>query len=219
MRFARPRRQLLYAYERAGGFTHDQSAYGKPGYDDPKRKPFAYFGDPDHPRVPERGKLEPFVNIWPDLEFCDQETWHEAVHLHNAKLANRRAKRDAVAAKAADNDANALFALRRIKKLAPLAFGDTLAAHHEAVMNDPKLSRARARRPSNDESFRAKFKRLSARAHYDGYARYRSDARPHGKSLSDYARDDAWTRHDTRKPHPLDGDGAVLIGYVDPITH
>eukprot|EP00965_Chrysotila_dentata_P133118 4401426-Pleurochrysis_carterae.AAC.1 len=65
---------------------------------------------------PSVKKLLPFVNIWPDLEFCDQETWQEAVELHDAKLANRRAKREALASQAADNDADALFALRRITK-------------------------------------------------------------------------------------------------------
>eukprot|EP00965_Chrysotila_dentata_P155012 5121957-Pleurochrysis_carterae.AAC.1 len=70
------------------------------------------------------------------------------------KLANRKAKRAAVAARAAANDADALFALRRIKRLAPLDFGDTLAAHHQMVMHDPKLSRVRARRPMSDESLR-----------------------------------------------------------------
>eukprot|EP00965_Chrysotila_dentata_P152079 5024723-Pleurochrysis_carterae.AAC.2 len=27
-----------YAYERPGGFVHDQSVYSEPGYGDPKRK-------------------------------------------------------------------------------------------------------------------------------------------------------------------------------------
>eukprot|EP00965_Chrysotila_dentata_P126330 4175402-Pleurochrysis_carterae.AAC.2 len=56
-------------------------------------------------------------------------------------------------------------------------------------MNDTKLSLSRARRPPDDESFR----RL-------------------------YAREDAYSRYDTGEPHSLDSDGAVLVGYVDPIT-
>eukprot|EP00965_Chrysotila_dentata_P028027 931921-Pleurochrysis_carterae.AAC.2 len=86
-------------------------------------------------------------------------------------------------------------------------------------MKDPKLSRARARRPPHDESFRTQCKRLVARAQYDGYARYRADTRPRGVSLSAYACDDAYSRYDAREPHPFDDDGAVLVSYVDPITH
>eukprot|EP00965_Chrysotila_dentata_P185887 6136735-Pleurochrysis_carterae.AAC.1 len=182
-----------YAYERAGGFTHDQSVHGEPGYGDPKRKPFSYPGDADHPHVPEREKLVPFVNIWPDLEFCDHETWREAVDLHNTKLANRRAKRDAVAAKAASNYPDALFALRRIKKLDPLAFGDTLAAHYDSVMRNPDLSRARSRRHADYEPHYKKVKRLAKRACYDQYARYRSDVHPAGVTLAKYARDDVYS--------------------------
>eukprot|EP00965_Chrysotila_dentata_P078999 2605425-Pleurochrysis_carterae.AAC.1 len=37
-----------YAYERAGGFKHDQSVYGEPRYGDPKRKPFSYLSRRAH---------------------------------------------------------------------------------------------------------------------------------------------------------------------------
>eukprot|EP00965_Chrysotila_dentata_P086090 2840779-Pleurochrysis_carterae.AAC.4 len=76
----------FYAYERAGGFF---ARYGIP-----TRKTFAYPGEDHHCRVPEREKRLPFVEKWPGLEICDrQETWHEAVELHNTKLSNRRFKR------------------------------------------------------------------------------------------------------------------------------
>eukprot|EP00965_Chrysotila_dentata_P100945 3334370-Pleurochrysis_carterae.AAC.1 len=85
----------FFSYERAGGFWHDQSVYGEPGYDVAIPKPFTYPGDANNPIVHKRDKLVPFVNIWPDLDFCDCETWREAVDIHNAKNANRRAKREA----------------------------------------------------------------------------------------------------------------------------
>eukprot|EP00965_Chrysotila_dentata_P123632 4087142-Pleurochrysis_carterae.AAC.1 len=78
------------AYERAGGFWHDQSVYGEVGPDVAIPKQFTYPGDLTHPIPHDRDKLVPFVNVWPD-ESCDLETWREAVDLHNAKLTNRRA--------------------------------------------------------------------------------------------------------------------------------
>eukprot|EP00965_Chrysotila_dentata_P097640 3227624-Pleurochrysis_carterae.AAC.1 len=86
-------------------------------------------------------------------------------------------------------------------------------------MNDPKLSRARARRPANDESMRSKLeresirsklKRLADRARHDGFMRYRADTLPPGVKLCDHAKEDACSRYDTGEPHPLDGDGAIL---------
>eukprot|EP00965_Chrysotila_dentata_P173681 5733570-Pleurochrysis_carterae.AAC.1 len=59
----------FYSYERAGGFTHDQSVYGEPECSIPRRKPLPC----NDSIVPEREKLVPFVNIWPDLGFCDHE--------------------------------------------------------------------------------------------------------------------------------------------------
>eukprot|EP00965_Chrysotila_dentata_P022308 737680-Pleurochrysis_carterae.AAC.2 len=117
------------------------------------------------------------------------------------------------AAKSADNDADALFALRRIKKLPALKFGDTLAAHHQAVANDPARAAARAGPPPGYESRQSKLKRVSARARHDGYARYRTDVRPLGSSLSDHAMEDGYSRYDTGEPHPIDGDGSYLVGY------
>eukprot|EP00965_Chrysotila_dentata_P133274 4406713-Pleurochrysis_carterae.AAC.1 len=64
--------------------------------------------DPDNP-----DELIPFVNIWPDEEFCDEHVWREAIALHDRKTANRRAKRKAIAALAADRVDDAVFALRR----------------------------------------------------------------------------------------------------------
>eukprot|EP00965_Chrysotila_dentata_P144160 4761831-Pleurochrysis_carterae.AAC.1 len=73
-------------------------------------------------------------------------------------------------------------------------------------MNDPKLSRARARRPANDESMcsklereslRSKFKRLADRARHDGYKRCRADSLPSGGKLCDRAKEDAYSRYDT----------------------
>eukprot|EP00965_Chrysotila_dentata_P169670 5600779-Pleurochrysis_carterae.AAC.1 len=94
-------------------------------------------------------------------------------------------------------------------------------------MHDPKLSRIRARRLVGDESLRErveresltnKFKRLAARAKHDGYRRYRADAFPSGANLSDLAKQDDYSRYDTGEPHPLDGDGAILVAYIDPKT-
>eukprot|EP00965_Chrysotila_dentata_P214888 6188439-Pleurochrysis_carterae.AAC.4 len=70
-----------------------------------------------------------------------RETWRKTCQ------PAREAQGPNVAARAANNDAEALFALRRIKKLPPLAFGDTLAAHYQAVANDPARTAARARPP------------------------------------------------------------------------
>eukprot|EP00965_Chrysotila_dentata_P084915 2802844-Pleurochrysis_carterae.AAC.1 len=94
-------------------------------------------------------------------------------------------------------------------------------------MHDPKLSRARARRPANDESVRAKLereslrtklKRLADRAKHDGYRRYRADSFPSEANLCDRAKEDAYSRYDTDEPHPLDCDGAILVAYIDPKT-
>eukprot|EP00965_Chrysotila_dentata_P133970 4430793-Pleurochrysis_carterae.AAC.2 len=103
----------------------------------------------------------------PEFEFCmvAPDKTQTRMPRWPSFLANRRAKREAVAAnKAASNDPDALFALRRIKKLAPLSFGDTLATHHKAVMSDPDLSRARARRPADYEPSHSKLKRFFKRA-------------------------------------------------------
>eukprot|EP00965_Chrysotila_dentata_P089677 2960449-Pleurochrysis_carterae.AAC.1 len=81
-------------------------------------------------------------------------------------------------------------------------------------MNDPGLSRARARRPTDYEPDFLKLKRRSKRARYDHYARYDSDALPQG--VKSYAKPDRVSRYDTGEPHPLDGDGAILTSYVDP---
>eukprot|EP00965_Chrysotila_dentata_P068044 2250810-Pleurochrysis_carterae.AAC.1 len=40
----------------------------------------------------------PFKTVWPDALFYNLATWLEAVDIHNEKLANRLAKRKAVAA-------------------------------------------------------------------------------------------------------------------------
>eukprot|EP00965_Chrysotila_dentata_P120122 3973010-Pleurochrysis_carterae.AAC.3 len=64
----------------------------------------------------------------------------------------------------------------------------TRGRRSSAVRNDPNLSRARALQLKQDESFRAKLK-LSDRAHYDGYMRYRTDVLPKGVALCDYAED------------------------------
>eukprot|EP00965_Chrysotila_dentata_P005697 187794-Pleurochrysis_carterae.AAC.1 len=61
-------------------------------------------------------------------------------------------------------------------------------------------------------------RRLSDRALFDGYSRYRSDARPAGMKLADYAKADNYVRYNTGEPHPLDNDGAFLVDYVDPQT-
>eukprot|EP00965_Chrysotila_dentata_P155982 5154411-Pleurochrysis_carterae.AAC.1 len=56
------------------------------------------------------------------------------------------------------------------------------------MLRGPELSRARARKqpepPDPDISDRERHRRLTDRAYYDGYARYRADARPPGTSLS-----------------------------------
>eukprot|EP00965_Chrysotila_dentata_P044541 1480648-Pleurochrysis_carterae.AAC.1 len=85
-------------------------------------------------------------------------------------------------------------------------------------MSDPDLSRSRARRPIDFESYDAKVKRLAKRASYDHYARYSSDVLPQGVSLAKHARDDVYSRYDTGEPHPLDDD-AILTCHVDPVTH
>eukprot|EP00965_Chrysotila_dentata_P104932 3465929-Pleurochrysis_carterae.AAC.1 len=132
------------AYEQAGRFAHDHSVYGDCEYTTPKRKVFKQQVDSSACS----SCLIPFKNVWPDASLHDLATWLEAVDIHNEKLTNRLAERKAVAARAADNDPDALFALRRIKKLAPLSFRDTLIAHHRSVLNDAELARARARPPA-----------------------------------------------------------------------
>eukprot|EP00965_Chrysotila_dentata_P182165 6015304-Pleurochrysis_carterae.AAC.1 len=116
--------------------------------------------------------------MWPVPSICDLETWREAVKIHNDKINNRVAKRKALAAKAADNDVDALFALRRVKKLAPLNFRETLLAHYRDVLHNHEVARARARpRPDFKPN---KLSDLIARANHDGFARYRDAARSPG---------------------------------------
>eukprot|EP00965_Chrysotila_dentata_P129626 4285357-Pleurochrysis_carterae.AAC.1 len=50
-----------------------------------------------------------------------------------------------------------------------------------------------------------KLDHLVARAHHDGFARYRDAARSPGTTISDCAKDDNYRRYDTGEPHPLDG--------------
>eukprot|EP00965_Chrysotila_dentata_P144582 4775750-Pleurochrysis_carterae.AAC.1 len=85
-------------------------------------------------------------------------------------------------------------------------------------MSNTDLSRARARRPADYDSYDEKVKRLAKRARYDQYARYRSDVLPSGVPLAKYARDDVYSRYDTGEPHPLDNDGGILTCHVDPVT-
>eukprot|EP00965_Chrysotila_dentata_P012140 398139-Pleurochrysis_carterae.AAC.3 len=148
----------------------------------------------------------------------DLATWLEAVDIHNKKLANRQAERKAVAAKAADNDPEASFAVRRIKKLAPLPFRDTLIVHCRSVLNDTELARARARPPATPLWGSDKIRALARRAHHDGFARYRDVATPAGCTPSDYAKRDAYRRYDTGEPHPLDGEASYIVGYVESTT-
>eukprot|EP00965_Chrysotila_dentata_P180564 5961237-Pleurochrysis_carterae.AAC.1 len=110
-------------------------------------------------------------------------------------LANRQAKRKAVAAKAADDDPEALFALRRIKALAPLSFRDTLIAHCRSVLGDTELARARARPPATPLWGSDKTRALARRAHHDGFARYRGITMLAGCTTSSYAKKEQTVRH------------------------
>eukprot|EP00965_Chrysotila_dentata_P142709 4716693-Pleurochrysis_carterae.AAC.2 len=67
---------------------------------------------------------------------------------------------------AADDLDNALFALRRIQKLEPLDFQDTLSAYFRAILDNPLLSHAHVQAERNRQ--RDKLKRLQERAKYDG---------------------------------------------------
>eukprot|EP00965_Chrysotila_dentata_P047881 1588258-Pleurochrysis_carterae.AAC.1 len=121
--------------------------------------------DPGNPE-----ELIPFVNIWPDEEFCDEHVWRKAIALHNRKTVNRRAKRKAIAASAADNVYDGVFVLRCVRRLLePLDFEDTLSAHRRAVRDNPSLSHAHVQAELAEQ--RDKFARLQERADYDGYAR------------------------------------------------
>eukprot|EP00965_Chrysotila_dentata_P184437 6088980-Pleurochrysis_carterae.AAC.1 len=149
------------------GLTHDQSVYGDFEYTPPKRKVHSQRFDSSthlsHKELPV-----PFKNVWPNASLYDLATWLEAIDIYNEKLTNRQAKRKAaVAAKAADNDPDALFALRCIKKLAALSFRDTLIAHCRSVLNDAELARARARPPATPLWGSDKIRALARRAHHD----------------------------------------------------
>eukprot|EP00965_Chrysotila_dentata_P239246 6202987-Pleurochrysis_carterae.AAC.3 len=205
----------FYAYQKAGGFAHDQSVYGDCEYSTPKRKAHSQRFD-SSTRLSHKELLVPFKNVWPDASLYDLATLLEAIDIHNEKLTNRQAKRKAVAAKATDNDPDALFALRRIKKLAPLCFRDTLIAHCRSILYDVELARARARPPATPLWGSDKIRALARRAHHDGFARYRDVTAPAaGCTTSDNAKKDAYRRYDTGEPHPLDGEASRIVGYVD----
>eukprot|EP00965_Chrysotila_dentata_P244616 6206072-Pleurochrysis_carterae.AAC.1 len=176
--------------------------------------------DPDNPE-----ELIPFVNIcWPDEEFCDEHVWREAIALHNRKTADRCAKRKAIADLAADHVDDALFALRRIRRLEPLDFQETFSAHRSAVLDNTSFSHAHVQAELANQ--RDKLARLQERAEYDGYARYRDIPRLtkynvsglHVGGLVNVAKADRLALYNTGEPHPCDPERWFLTGYVDAIT-